>query len=200
MDSAAESIIFIIGAPGSGKGTLCKRLAEEYGFSHLSVGDLLRDVTSSSNTDVTIIDTVKSGELVPVEVLAPMLKGRVDKGKEDGQMKILLDGFPRRLDQAAPVERLLRSPTLVLFFDCPEQIAEKRFLTRMLTGREADDEQTFRKRYQEFSRLNPSIVEHYRTRGIVLEIDTSGETEVSYQRLISALKGTGAWRSLAALM
>ncbi|OCL04021.1 P-loop containing nucleoside triphosphate hydrolase protein, partial [Glonium stellatum] len=158
------------GAPGSGKGTLCKRLSEEYGFSHLSVGDLLRRLTSSSNAIESISYGVHRGELVPVDALAPILKSSVDNEKKSGRKKILVDGFPRRLDQAAPVEALIGSPALVLFFDCPEHIAEKRFLSRRLAGREADDDQTFKKRYREFSELNLSIVENYHAKGILLKV------------------------------
>ena len=59
---------------------------------------------------------------------------------------------------------------LVLFFDCPEKVAEQRFLTRKLTGRETDDGQTFRKRYQEFTELNSNIVENYQTKDILLKV------------------------------
>lgn len=64
----------------------------------------------------------------------------------------------------------LGSPTLVLFFSCPEQIALDRFLTRRLAGRETDDHAMFTKRFQEFEKLNPEIVEHYRAQGILLEV------------------------------
>lgn len=59
---------------------------------------------------------------------------------------------------------------LVLFFDCPEKVAEQRFLTRKLTGRETDDGQKFRKRYQEFTELNSDIVENYQTKDILLKV------------------------------
>ncbi|PVH91016.1 P-loop containing nucleoside triphosphate hydrolase protein, partial [Periconia macrospinosa] len=165
---------------GSGKGTLCKRLSEEYGLKHLSVGDLLRGIMSSPNTDMSIINKVQNGELVPVEVLAPILKTQIDKEKQNKWRKILVDGFPRLLDQVAPVEAMVSpiigSPVLVLFFDCPEEVAKKRFLTRKLVGREADDDWTFRKRYQEFTKLNPSIVEYYRTRGVLLAVGRTNYT------------------------
>lgn len=196
MSSAEVSIIFVIGSPGSGKGTLCKKLADEFGFSHLSVGDLLRSLTPL-NTETKVIDSVRRGELVPVVSLAPFLKDRIEKEKQKGQKTMLVDGFPRRLDQAAAIEAIIGKPILVLLFDCPESSAQARFLTRKLAGREADDDQTFRKRYNEFNQLNPQIVEHYKAEGSLVEIDTSGETEVSYQKLMQALKDTKQWRLLA---
>ena len=82
-----------------------------------------------------------------------------------------------------------------------------------MAGREADDNGTFRKRYREFAKLNPSIVEHYLTRGILVavssisnmllscilmaeQIDTSAEADVSYQKLVDSLRETDRWRSL----
>jgi adenylate kinase family enzyme len=105
------------------------------------------------------------------------------------------------------------NPTLVLFFHCPEEEAERRFLSRKLTGRESDDTQLFKKRYQEFSKQNRSILDYYRTRGIlieasssrhsnhtastdILEIDTSGETETSYRTLMAVLEEEEEWISL----
>ena len=83
---------------------MCKKLSEEYGFSHLSVGDLLRQFTSLSNANKNIVDCVHNGELVPVKALMPILKSHIDEEVESGRKIILLDGFPRQLDQAAPVE------------------------------------------------------------------------------------------------
>lgn len=101
---------------------------------------------------------------------------------------------------------------LVLHFDCPENLAREHFLTRKLAGREKDDERMFEKRYKEFAASNPSIIEHYQSRNLILEvglvvfvafqcsklgqIDTSGQTEVSYQELIGTVKDTDKWGSL----
>lgn len=112
MDSSTKSLIFIIGAPGSGKGTLCKKLSGEYGFSHLSVGDLLRQFTSLSNANKNIVDCVHHGELVPVKALTPILKSHIDEEVESGRNIILLDGFPRRLDQAALAGRRMMARRL----------------------------------------------------------------------------------------
>lgn len=59
---------------------------------------------------------------------------------------------------------------MVLFFNCPEHVAMERFITRKLAGREKDDGEMFTKRYREFKDLNPDIVEHYRKRGILVEV------------------------------
>lgn len=148
---------------------------------------MLRDLASSSAADADIVNHVRSGDLIPVEALKRLLKDRINDKTQHGCRKVLVDGFPRRLDQAAAVEEQVSihmwlivcliandlqigPPALVLFFHCPEEIAEQRFLTRNLLGRETDDRKTFRKRYQEFTKLNPVIVEAYQRRGILLEV------------------------------
>lgn len=63
--------MFVLGGPGSGKGTQCTRIKEKYGYTHLSSGDLLRDeVKSGSQLGVALDTTMKNGDLVPTEVLA----------------------------------------------------------------------------------------------------------------------------------
>ena len=63
---------------------------------------------ASSNDNEDIIDSIQRKELVPTKTLAPLLKSHVLKERERGRKKLLIDGFPRRLDQAAPVEALVR--------------------------------------------------------------------------------------------
>lgn len=84
---------------------------------------------------------------------------------------------------------------LVLFFNCPKQIAKQRYLTRKLKGRESDDETLFEKRYEEYVRENEDIVCYYRQLGILVEIDTSRSVEESWGKLSDALKEI-KWRDI----
>lgn len=92
-----------LGAPGAGKGTLTKKLARKYGFKHLSIGDLLRQIVASPNADDTVVEYVRRGELLTTEMLFPILKPHVDAGGIT-----ILDGFPRHLDQAKEFEQEVR--------------------------------------------------------------------------------------------
>ncbi|KAF5876305.1 putative ump-cmp kinase protein [Botrytis fragariae] len=118
-------LIYVIGCPGSGKGTLCKLLAQYYRCHHISVGDLLRDLQNEQS--LAIKDYIQEGEL-------------------------------------------LRKPDLVLYFCCGKEIALHRYLTRKLEGRLDDNEEIFHRRYEEFERLNPAIVDYYRDLGILLVV------------------------------
>lgn len=93
------------GAPGAGKGTLSSKLASDYGFKHLSIGDLLRQVVASPDADKTVVEYVRRGELVTTSLLFQILKPHIEGGGT-----IILDGFPRRLDQAKEFENQVNDP------------------------------------------------------------------------------------------
>lgn len=89
------------GGPGVGKGTQCTRLANDLGAAHLSVGDLLRaeakTLLAEQTTDIMAV--MREGKLVPTEVVQKVLKRYIDQNLHQGTTRILLDGFPRSMDQ-----------------------------------------------------------------------------------------------------
>lgn len=85
---------------------------------------------------------------------------------------------------------------LVLFFNCPKEIAKQRYLTRNLEGREADDEAMFEKRYEEYVQENEGIVREYRERELLVEVDTSKETEESWEKLYNRLEKDIKWKEV----
>ncbi|KAH0494771.1 hypothetical protein TgHK011_008360 [Trichoderma gracile] len=183
MKPVGRRFIFVLGAPGAGKGSLSKKLANRYCFTHISIGDLLRQVVAMPEANETVIGYVKRGELLPTELLFDVLRPHVDVGGT-----IILDGFPRRLDQAEAFEKEFQAPLLVLFFDCPRDLAEGRVVNRK-QGREGDNLETFKKRYDEFQNLNPPLLERFEKQGKLITIDTSGYTKQSYATLLALLQG-----------
>ncbi|KAL1616635.1 hypothetical protein SLS56_011338 [Neofusicoccum ribis] len=185
-EEPSMSFIYII---GSGKGTLCKQLARDYNYYHLSVGDMLRRATNSNppEIDQNVIDLVRDGKLLPIKELNAIMSKVFQDLKQEGVWKIMLDGFPRRLDQAKNFEGLFKEPALVLFFDCPEEVAKHRFVTRNIPGRD-NDGGLFDRRYAEFMELNPEIVEFYESKKMLVKVDTRGETEISYKSVRDIMK------------
>lgn len=108
---------------------------------------------------------------MPTSDLMPILQTAIQSIEEVGAKNILLDGFPRDIKQVKIEEKWLQ-PDLVLFFDCLGDIAEKRYLTRALPGRDSDPE-IFKKRYREFQMLNKDVLEEYDQQGIVITVGTS---------------------------
>lgn len=70
----------------------------------------MRRLMSSANTDMEFMNCMQNGQLLPVETLAPILRDQVDRERRDGSKVVLIDGFPRRLDQVACVEALVSFP------------------------------------------------------------------------------------------
>ena len=91
--------LLLIGAPGSGKGTQAERLAQRYGITHISSGDLLRQhVQEQTALGRQIQSYVDRGDLVPTGIVVDMLRKPVVAAVEAGGY--VLDGFPRTVEQA----------------------------------------------------------------------------------------------------
>lgn len=125
--------IVLLGAPGAGKGTQCKRIVAKYGLLHLSSGDILRqERVAGTELGKKAQSYMDSGALVPDEVIVGMMAGAIDKAPETG---FVLDGFPRTVNQAAELDRLLKASDekkidVVLNLQIDEQMVAQR-----MTGR-----------------------------------------------------------------
>ena len=89
------------GGPGVGKGTQCTRLVTDLGITHLSVGDLLRIEADKilAKQEIDIVAFMRDGKLVPKEIVQGVLEDAVVFNVRAGKTQILLDGFPRSMDQ-----------------------------------------------------------------------------------------------------
>ncbi|KAJ9533894.1 hypothetical protein QJQ45_026979 [Haematococcus lacustris] len=160
------TILFVLGGPGSGKGTQCDLIKAQYsGVVHLSAGDLLRaEVKSGSDVGKSCQTLMKEGRLVPVAVTIQLLKNAMISS---GGKTFLIDGFPRALDQAEVFEKDIGLPKCVLFFDCPEEEMQKRLMKRGETsGREDDNMDTIMKRFHTFVNESMPVKDFYASKGL----------------------------------
>ncbi|RDA85366.1 hypothetical protein CP532_6428 [Ophiocordyceps camponoti-leonardi (nom. inval.)] len=193
------TVVFVLGGPGAGKGTQCSRLVSQYGFTHLSAGDLLRaeqDRPGSQFGDL-IRTHIKEGLIVPMEVTVQLLENAMvealnDKKKKDGQAgpaRFLIDGFPRKLDQAYRFESAICNPSLVLFYDCPEKVMQERLLERGKTsGRDDDNAESILKRFRTFVDTSMPVVDHYDKKGCVVKIDATHDPDAVFAETQKRLK------------
>lgn len=99
-------IIIALGAPGTGKGTMSRKLSEYYGIPHISTGDILREMSKENNDKAKQIkDIIDKGLLVSDDILEQVLKERL--AKKDCRNGYILDGYPRNLNQAKFLDELL---------------------------------------------------------------------------------------------
>jgi adenylate kinase len=97
--------IVLLGAPGAGKGTQCKRVVDRYGLLHLSSGDILRQERSEgSELGRKAQSYMDSGGLVPDQIIVEMMTKTIKRASEKGYV---LDGFPRTVNQAIELDRSL---------------------------------------------------------------------------------------------
>eukprot|EP00475_Leptophrys_vorax_P017550 TRINITY_DN24188_c0_g1_i2.p1 TRINITY_DN24188_c0_g1~~TRINITY_DN24188_c0_g1_i2.p1 ORF type:complete len:438 (+),score=57.95 TRINITY_DN24188_c0_g1_i2:47-1315(+) len=164
-------VVFVLGGPGSGKGTQCAKIVDEFGFTHLSAGDLLRaEIKSGSSHGTMIQNMIKEGKIVPAEVTVGLLEKAM---KESGNNKFLIDGFPRNNDNRTVFEKQTGiDPEFILFFDCPEKVMEKRLLGRN-EGRIDDNIETIRKRFKVFLDQSLPVINYYDLRGKVRKVDAT---------------------------
>jgi UMP-CMP kinase len=187
FSSSDVTVLFVLGGPGAGKGTQCANLVKEYGFTHLSAGDLLRAEQNrpGSQFGQLIKDYIKDGKIVPMEVTVQLLENAItEQVNKDGGKKgrFLVDGFPRKMDQALKFEESVCPAKLVLFFDCPETEMEKRLLERGKTsGRSDDNEESIRKRFRTFIETSMPVVDYYEKEGRVIKVDATPAPDAVYK-------------------
>eukprot|EP01015_Nassula_variabilis_P014092 TRINITY_DN2161_c0_g1_i4.p1 TRINITY_DN2161_c0_g1~~TRINITY_DN2161_c0_g1_i4.p1 ORF type:complete len:163 (-),score=35.51 TRINITY_DN2161_c0_g1_i4:14-502(-) len=135
-------VVFVLGGPGSGKGTQCELIVKNFGFKHLSAGDLLREERKSGSQQAELIeDYIRNGKIVPSEITVQLLEKAMQKhGWENG--KFLIDGFPRNEENCQKWLNLcgnkVNTPFL-LQLECSEETMEKRILKRAETSGRSDD-------------------------------------------------------------
>lgn len=152
MSETKAQVIFVLGGPGAGKGTQCANIVRDYGFVHLSAGDLLRLERNSGSKDAELINNyIKDGQIVPVAITVGLLKKAIEANMAEGRVNFLVDGFPRNKDNLDGWKEVMGDSAhvhFVLFFDCPEDVMEARLIERGKTSGRADDNiESIKKRY-----------------------------------------------------
>jgi len=175
MATKKPLLIFVLGGPGSGKGTQCGNLVRDYGFVHLAAGDLLRDEIKSGSKHGAMIDgMIKNGEIVPSQITVGLLESAMAKSDKN---KFLIDGFPRNRENNSTFESQLLPKVdfkFILFFDCPEAVMESRLLNRGQTSGRIDDNITsIKKRFVTFQKDTMAVIADYKARGQVRTINAN---------------------------
>ncbi len=188
------NVVFVLGGPGSGKGTQCSLAATQLGWTHLSTGDLLRaERAAGGATAATIEKYITAGELVPNEITVTLLKKAMETAtRQQGKVNFLLDGFPRSLDNMdgwyEVFGREAELPTM-LYFECPYDVLEKRILGRAkYSGRSDDNAESMKLRFDTFKAKTLPTLELFRSKGKVVEVDASQGRQDVYALVKASLK------------
>jgi adenylate kinase len=166
----------MLSPPGAGKGTHCEWLTRETGVAHISAGDLLRaEIARGSDLGRRLAEYTGRGDLVPDDLVFDLITPVVIAAARDTG-GYLLDGFPRTLPQALRAQEIGVQQDLsaqaVVYLTAPESVLVDRLLARAAEqGRPDDDPAVIRHRLTVFAGATAPLVDHYRGRGLLLEID-----------------------------
>jgi len=178
-------VVFIMGGPGAGKGTYCKRLTDQNpNLVHVSTGDLLREEIKAPTALAQQLKLkMKRGELLDAGIVVTLL----DKFLAESPGRIvLLDGFPRRIEDSLYFYEHFGSGEYAILFDCPDEIMVHRIIERgKLLGRLDDTEKAAFERIRVFHQKNELQLEFLKQKGInIFTIDTSQDIESNMQELL----------------
>jgi len=209
------NITVFLGAPGSGKGTQAKRLSQAHQFRHFSTGDMLRSaMKAGTEVGMKAKSYVDKGELVPDSIMIELLE--VSLRDLAASTRVILDGFPRTVPQAEALDaKVTTSVNLATFFKVPESDLIKRLTGRRVcencgepyhaeslppkkagicdkcggnvVQRKDDGEDVVRRRLQVFNQQNTQLLDYYRAKKKLRELDGNRPIETLQSELIQLL-------------
>lgn len=218
MTVAVRARCVFLGAPGAGKGTQAKKVADAAGIAHISTGDMLRsqvaECTALGQQAKTFMD---AGKLVPDQVIIGMVQGRI--AQPDAKNAWILDGFPRTLPQAQALDQSLSGASAlshVVYFDVPEDVLIGRLTGRRTCGKcgsiwhvdnhptkvdgvcddcggalvqRSDDRlEAITQRLEQYRTLTAPLMAYYRQRNVLREIDANRSPSVVYEELLNLMQ------------
>ena len=173
-------MIILFGPAGSGKTTQGRLLAEKYGWKWLSVGQVLRETGKFG-------DILKTGELVDNDEVIRLMNHEIDKADAEG-MNIILDGYPRDIEQAKWMEanNFFKKVELAIIIDVPKEELWRRIEER---GRNDDTKEAVERRFEIFEQNIYSILPIFENENVkVLKVDGVGEFEEVTKRIMEEIE------------
>jgi len=184
--------IVLLGAPGAGKGTQAAKLVEGLGVPHVSTGDMLRAaVAAGTELGLKAKTVMDSGKLVGDDIVIGLAGERL--AEADAKRGFVLDGFPRTEAQAEALDALLAelgAPLeCCLAISVETEAVVKRLLARAeLEGRADDNEETIRERMGVYDAQTAPLMDYYRSRALLAEVDGMGSVEEVFAQVEEALQ------------
>ena len=181
-----KKIIFLLGGPGSGKGTVSERIRSKYNVGYMCAGDLLRkEAKQDTEFGRDLAEQLRLGKIVPQEVTFRLLKQEIESQDKDFY---IIDGFPRAVNQAIDFESTIYPSLAVIFIQAPDEVLVHRLTSRGKTsGRSDDNEESIRLRIKVFHSQSYPVVEHFEKFGKVHRIDATGNPDEVFTSVSQAL-------------
>ncbi len=207
--------IILFGPPGCGKGTQADLIEKEFGYIKISTGDIIREeIKNKTKIGEKVKAIIDAGELVSDDIIIEMVKNRLKKG--DIKKGYIMDGFPRTIIQAERLSEIYVDEEIAIFLNVEEEKIIDRLCNRLtckkcgaiynlkvnppkeegicdkcggeLYKRSDDNEETIKNRLKIYFESTMPVINYYKAKGILKEIDGFGDIEVVYERIRGLLK------------
>lgn len=184
--------LIIMGPPGAGKGTQAEFIAQRFSIPAISTGDIFRaNVADETPLGVEAKKYMDAGEYVPDAVTNEMVRDRL--AQPDAADGFLLDGYPRTLAQVKELDQMLEASNVELKAAVVLQVPEDQLVARLLQraqeqNRADDTEAVIRHRQQVYTQQTQPLVDVYRERNLLIEVDGDGDIGQITERVMAALE------------
>ena len=185
-------LLIFLGPPGSGKGTQAQILTKKLNYLHISIGDLLRE-NISTQTDLGKLASkyVSSGELVPDDLIIDLVNlSIVDlQSKKSSYKGVILDGFPRTINQATALENKIKELNVFIKSVVYLDISDEKILSRLLNrGRDDDEPELIRNRLDVYRNQTEPLLVFYDERKLLNSINGDQELDDVNNNIMNVLK------------
>ena len=209
--------LVFVGPPGVGKGTYATAVSQRCGIPHISTGDMIREeIKRGTELGKRLREYVERGALVPDELVTEMLRQRLQQ--DDCRRGFILDGYPRTLKQAEELDKITTIDLVLNFVASDEVIIDRisgrricrrcgaiyhvKYMPPKVPGvcdkcggelyqREDDKPEVVKKRLAVFREQLAPVLDYYRRRGLLVDVDASEQAEVVVPRVFAALEARG---------
>jgi len=184
--------LLIMGPPGVGKGTQAKKIIEYFNIVHISTGSLLRnEIRKNSDIGVVASSFIDKGRLVPDKTLLSMVKKRLSK--TDCDNGYILDGFPRTIDQASGLEKILEKMGHNLDFAISLYAEKDELVSRLIkrgndSGRSDDNIKIIIERQKIYWEQTAPILDFYKKKNILNNINGLGKINIVTKRILKVVE------------
>ena len=180
--------LIMLGAPGAGKGTQAKKIADKFSIPHISTGELIRqEVEAGTSEGQKLKSIMQSGALVSDEIVLSLVEKRL--GMPDCKAGFILDGMPRTVSQAAELAQLELdgdgSELKALFIDLPLDVLKNRLLQRKRFDDKVD---TIYKRIQVYIHEIGSVVKYYAGQNALLTVNGDQSENDVFHEIVDSLQ------------
>jgi len=201
--------LIFLGPPGAGKGTIAQKTKEAYSIPHISTGDIFREnIKNRTDLGKKVKEILDSGELVSDELTVELVEARL--AEKDAQEGFILDGFPRTIPQAEALADFAPVDSVINFAVSEEKIVKRLSGRRVaeksgriyhieydpprkegfcdetgepLIQRPDDKEEAVRRRLEVYRKQTEPLIQFYRNKGLLKDIDASGTPDEVFSEL-----------------